>query len=96
MATGKKDPPKKDDDPYADWSDDEKAEWESSSKQRARHTEEIRGGILEGIKEMFFNDEDGGAVDDEDGDDEEAGDKDPPVKSNVPWFERTIFGKKAK
>jgi hypothetical protein len=92
MATKKDDKPA---DPYADWSPEEKEEWERGAKFRARATEEMSGGITESIKGLLFNDKDGGGVDDPDGDDTDAGDKpaDEPGPW-VPWWERKIGGKK--
>lgn len=95
----KGDPP----DPYADWTDEEKAEWDAGKKFRDRHAAETSAGLLESIKDLLFNDPAGGGVDDPDGDDDTdagAGDAgggagDGSGQPWVPWFERKIGGQKA-
>ncbi len=80
-------------DPYADWSDEDRAAWDASAKHRERHNAELRSGLLEDLKGLLFSDPQGGGMEDPDGDD----DTDPPPDAgppDVPWYERTILGRR--
>lgn len=105
MPTAKDDKtdPKAGTDPYGDWTDEEKAEWDAGAKSRGRLLDEMSDGLFE----RLFGDEKGGAITDPDGTDAEgapgtgkgASDKhDDPAATGaakVPWWEKTLFGKKA-
>lgn len=97
----KSDPPEPED--YSDWSDEERAEWDSGEKFRKRHVREVADELFD----RLFGNEDGGARVDPDGSDAEhppggggdggdGGDKTPTTSARVPWFERKLFAPKPK
>jgi len=88
--------PKEDPDaPDAGWSDEEKADWEQSAKSRERLKAELTDGIVSQLKDLFFNDPGGGELTDPP---EPTGGTPVPeeVKPYVPFWDRQLFGKKAK
>jgi hypothetical protein len=84
-------------DPYADWTDEEKAEWQAGEKFRARHADELVDRILDAV---FAEPEGGGTV----GPDGKAAEPapgapagaPPAAKAGVPWWDRRVFGLKRK
>lgn len=89
-----------DKDPYGDWSDEDRAEWDAGEKFRKRHADEVAGAIFE----KLFGTPEGGENTDPDG----KGEEEPPSSggagggssssssSREPWFERRLFARKAK
>lgn len=92
--------PKKEADPYADWSEEDKADWEASAPQRERLKGEITDGIVDRLKDLFFNDPEGGEVTDPpEGEGAGAGDAGPVgdiIEKAVPFWDRQLFGRKGK
>jgi len=88
-APKKKSEPPEPDAPDKDWSDEEKADWEASRRQRERMSGEITSSIVDKLKDIFFNEEEGGEVTEEE---EEA----IPVEAakHAPFWEKQIFGRK--
>ncbi len=79
-------------DPFKDWSAEEKADWEATSKSRERLKAEISGSIVEKLQDLFFNDPEGGEMTDPDPDpDPDPGKVEGP---KVPWFDKQLFGRK--
>ena len=100
--TGKPVPPP---DPYADWTDDEKAEYAAGEKFRKRHAAEVADEIFE----RLFGEPEGGAKIGPDGKALEPtpgapggappaanGGAPPAAKSRLPWYDRPLFQPKPK
>ncbi|MGD0220635.1 MAG: hypothetical protein ABSC73_09315 [Acidimicrobiales bacterium] len=85
-------------DPWADWTDDEKAEYAASEKFRKRHASEVADEIFE----RLFGTPEGGETVGPDGADAEPtpGAVGKPgaaaVTPGTPWFDRPLFSRKAK
>jgi hypothetical protein len=93
MTTAKKVQKSTETDPYADWSDDEKAEWDASTRQRERLKAEMSDGIVDKLKDLLFSEEEGGEVTDDEATDDGTGMVEE-VKKAVPFWDRQLFGKK--
>jgi hypothetical protein len=84
-------------DPYADWTEEEKAEYAAGEKFRKRHAAEVADEIFE---RLFAEPEGGGTI----GPDGKAieptpgapGGAPPAHKAGVPWFDRPLFQRKPK
>jgi len=84
-------------DPYADWTDDEKAEYAAGEKFRKRHAAEVADEIFE----RLFGEPEGGAKIGPDGKALEPppaanGGAPPAAKSRLPWYDRPLFQPKPK